>query len=79
MNRFQTLETERARLHGQPLTDSEKQVLQLVVWGYSISEIAAELDMPERRAKYRCDCIRYKAGVGSKRGLIRWARDQEAA
>ncbi len=79
MNRFQTLETERARLHGQPLTDSEQQVLQLIVWGYSISEIAAELDMPVRRAKYRCDCIRYKAGVQSKRALIRWWRDQEAA
>ncbi len=79
MNRFQGLDHERQRLQGKPLTSQEQDVLRLVTLGYHIPEIALELGIPVRRAKYRCDCIRYKAGVGSKRALIRWAREQEAA
>ncbi len=69
-----TYQSEKKRLHGKPLTDEEKQVLQLIVWGYSIVEIADELGIPKRRAKFRVESIRFKAGCDRKRDLVLWAR-----
>ena len=68
---------ERNRLYGKPLTAEEKKVLQLICWGYSITEIADELEIPDRRAKYRVDTIRYKTGNARKRDLILWAKVNE--
>ncbi len=63
--------SEKQRLHGQPLTDQERQVLRLVCLGYTTAEIADELHIPERRARLRQDVIRYKTGARFKRDLLR--------
>ncbi len=70
----QTVASEKQRLYGQPLTADERKVLQLIVWNYSMPEIADELGITERLARYRSDCIRYKAGVQFKRDLVMYAR-----
>ncbi len=69
----QTVASEKERLYGQPLTADERKVLQLIVWNYSMPEIADELGITERLARYRSDCIRYKAGVQYKRDLLMFA------
>ncbi len=69
-----TVASEKQRLHGQPLTDQERQVLRLVCLGYTTAEIADELGIPERRARLRQDVIRYKTGCRLKRDLLVWAR-----
>ncbi len=69
-----TWASEKKRLLGKPITDSEKQVLQLVVWGYSNSEIADEMGIPERRARFWVETLKMKSGRERKRDLVLWAR-----
>lgn len=69
-----TYASEKRRLAGQPLTDDERAVLELVRLGATTTEIAEKLGIPERRAKLRIDTLRMKAGVRFKRQLITWGR-----
>lgn len=60
-----------------PLADNEQKMLDLMVDGLTIEEIAAELGVKSRTAKYYSDRLRYKFGVTKRRDLIRIARERQ--
>ncbi|AGM47119.1 hypothetical protein AD45P4_00320 [Alteromonas phage vB_AmaP_AD45-P4] len=58
--------------HDAPITDTEKQVLDLVVKGFSGKEMANKLFVSEATIKFHLNTIRKKKGFTKTSQLIAW-------
>jgi ATP/maltotriose-dependent transcriptional regulator MalT len=56
-------------LLGQPLTERQREVVQLIAVGCSNQEVAERLGISSRTAKAHSDVVRQKLGVGRRRQI----------
>ena len=52
-----------------PITERQRQVVELVAAGYSNEEVARRLGISPRTAKAHCDALRQKLGVPRRRQI----------
>ena len=60
----------------EPLTDREQEVLQLLAKGLPNKEIAAQLGIGERTAKFHVSAIMSKFGASNRTEAVRTAVQQ---
>ncbi|OGH01896.1 MAG: hypothetical protein A2600_09510 [Candidatus Lambdaproteobacteria bacterium RIFOXYD1_FULL_56_27] len=69
----------RPSLEPQPLSDREKEVLQLIAQGKTSKEIATELNLSHRTVESHRAKIMLKLNIDNLAGLIRYALDRGMA
>ena len=61
--------TMQALREPSPITDRQREVIELIAQGLSNDELSIELGVSPRTVKAHCDVLRYKLGVKRRRQI----------